>query len=169
MSRIEPADVDAAELREIVQLVYRERGVLGELYPQLMHSPAIAEGMIALGNGVRKKSSLPAMLRELVICRVGIVNGAAYEVLRHRQIAEGLGETMQRLDDLADWAVSRRFDYQERSALQLADSMTRDIAVSDEVFEPLRNYFDDRQILELTVTIAYYNMISRVLVALRIS
>jgi 4-carboxymuconolactone decarboxylase len=44
--------------------------------------------------------------------------------------------------------------------------MTVHVAVPDEVFGALRSHFDERQVLELTVTVGTYNMVSRVLVAL---
>lgn len=45
--------------------------------------------------------------------------------------------------------------------------MTKDIAVHDTVFRDLRNSgLNDREIIELTLTIAAYNGVSRFLVAL---
>jgi alkylhydroperoxidase family enzyme len=168
MSRIPPADATAAQLRGVVDLILAERGALGELYPMLLHSPGIATGMISLGNGVRKEATLPAVLRELVICRVGLLNQAGYEVMRHRQIAESLGEDTGRLDALEDWAVGDVFDATERSALLLTDEMTRQVRVADATFDAVDRNLDERQVLELVVTIAYYNMISRILVALHV-
>ena len=52
------------------------------------------------------------------------------------------------------------------AALAFTDAMTVHVAVPDEVFDAVRAHFDERQVLELTVTAATYNMVSRVLVAL---
>jgi alkylhydroperoxidase family enzyme len=46
--------------------------------------------------------------------------------------------------------------------------MTRDVAVSDEVFAALCAHFDDRVIVELSVLIGTYNMHNRVMQALQI-
>jgi alkylhydroperoxidase family enzyme len=46
--------------------------------------------------------------------------------------------------------------------------MTRDIRVADDVFARVRMYFSKREIVELTATIAAYNMVSRFLEALQI-
>jgi alkylhydroperoxidase family enzyme len=46
--------------------------------------------------------------------------------------------------------------------------MTREIGVSDTVFDEVRRHFDDRALLELTVLIGSYNMNARVLRALAI-
>ena len=52
--------------------------------------------------------------------------------------------------------------------LAYADAMTRDIEVPNAVFEPLREYFDDRRIVELTVLIGTYAMHVRVFEALKL-
>lgn len=50
--------------------------------------------------------------------------------------------------------------------LRYADAMTREIAVSDELFGEVRRWFDEKEVVELTATVACYNMVSRFLVAL---
>ena len=52
--------------------------------------------------------------------------------------------------------------------LAYADAMTRDVRVPDEVFAAIRPAFDDRRLVELTATIAGYNMVSRFLEALKL-
>jgi alkylhydroperoxidase family enzyme len=46
--------------------------------------------------------------------------------------------------------------------------MTRDVQVPDALFDPLRQLFDERALVELVATVAAYNMVSRFLEALRI-
>jgi alkylhydroperoxidase family enzyme len=46
--------------------------------------------------------------------------------------------------------------------------MTREIRVPDGVFAAVREHFAERQIVELTATIAAYNCVSRFLEALHI-
>jgi len=46
--------------------------------------------------------------------------------------------------------------------------MTRQIDVSDEVFEAVRAHYNERQVVELTMLIGAYNMLTRVLKALKI-
>lgn len=166
--RIGPADPRDVGLEALVARIVRERGRLGELYPVLLRSPGIASGMVELGNGVRRDAVLPARIRELVICRVGILNRAAYEVLRHREIAAAVGVEPEVLDALDDWADSPHFAPDERDALAYADAMTTEVEVNDELFARVARHWSEDEIVELTVTIAYYNMISRILVALRI-
>ena len=46
--------------------------------------------------------------------------------------------------------------------------MTRQIDVADEVFEAVRTHYNERQVVELTMLIGAYNMLTRVLKALEI-
>jgi len=56
----------------------------------------------------------------------------------------------------------------ERVVLAYTDAMTREVQVPDAVFAAVRALFDPRGVVELTATIAAYNMVSRFLQALRI-
>lgn len=52
------------------------------------------------------------------------------------------------------------------AALRYADQMTLSVKVSDDVFERLKQYYNTREIIEITATISAYNCVSRFLVAL---
>ncbi len=155
-----------------VRIMERRGGKLSALDGVLLHSPDFADGWNAMLGAVRGKSTLPADVRELVILRVAWRNGADYEWVAHEPVARRAG-----LDDAQ--LVALRAEESERgtgaltaaqrAALEYADAMTAGIYVPDDVFGAARQYFDDRQVLELTVTVAAYNMVSRVLVALEVT
>ena len=44
--------------------------------------------------------------------------------------------------------------------------MTKDVRVPDEVFDVLKAEFSDKEVVEITATVAAYNCVSRFLVAL---
>jgi len=44
--------------------------------------------------------------------------------------------------------------------VKYAEAMTRDLVVSDEVFDGVRRFLDDRQVVELTATAAVINCAS---------
>ena len=54
----------------------------------------------------------------------------------------------------------------QRAVLAYADAMTIGVKVSDEIFGELRKRFDEREVVEVTATVAGYNCVSRFLVAL---
>jgi alkylhydroperoxidase family enzyme len=57
-------------------------------------------------------------------------------------------------------------DEQHAAVMAYTDAMTLDVQVPDTVFERLKRSFSDREIVEITATIAGYNCVSRFLVAL---
>jgi alkylhydroperoxidase family enzyme len=104
-----------------------------------------------------------------VIIRLGYLTRVQYVLAQHvpaYALQEGM--TLEQCDALADWEASSLFDDRQRAILAYVDSMTRDIQVPDAIFAALRTYFNDQQIVELTVLIGTYNMHARVLQALDI-
>jgi 4-carboxymuconolactone decarboxylase len=61
------------------------------------------------------------------------------------------------------------FRERERLVLRLTDAMTRDVEVPDPLMEALRARYGPGELVELVATVAAYNMVSRFLVALRIT
>jgi alkylhydroperoxidase family enzyme len=169
MARLQYADPNDLEIRQLVDRIVAERGSVLHLYQMLLHSPPVTEGWLALMTAVRQKSVLSGALRELVIMRIALLNGASYEAEQHAPIALKEGLKQAQLDALADWSASDRFSDDERAVLALADGMTRDVHIDDALFEAVRPHFSARGIVELVVTIASYNMVSRVLEALQIN
>ena len=52
------------------------------------------------------------------------------------------------------------------AVLAYTDAMTLDVQVVDAVFATLKKHFSDREVVEITSTVAAYNCVSRFLVAM---
>jgi 4-carboxymuconolactone decarboxylase len=160
------------ELAELIsRLRSARRGRLLNLYRLLLHTPDVAKTWLAHVNVVRWETQLDGPLRELVIIRVGYLNGAEYVISQHvPSLAEAEGLKREDTDALADdaWLESGRFSPAQCAALAYTDAMTRHVEVPDAVFEALQPHFSERQIVELTVLVATYNMHTRVLRALEV-
>jgi alkylhydroperoxidase family enzyme len=84
-------------------------------------------------------------------------------------VGSELGIPDEKILALADYANSPLFDEVERVTLEYADCMTiTGREVSDELFERLRQFYDDDAIVELTEVIAWENASSKFNRALRI-
>jgi alkylhydroperoxidase family enzyme len=168
VARIPYPDSSHYEREPLAERIKRERGgnVLN-LYKMLLHSPPVAEGWLAFFTAVRQKATLRGRYRELAILRVALLNGADYEFDVHVPFAleEGCGQAD--IDALRSESLAG-LEGSDRVVIEYADAMTREINVPDDVFARLREHFAEREIVELTVTIAGYNCVSRFLEALRI-
>jgi len=170
MSRVPYIDdtTDPA-LKALADRIRAERGGrLFNLYKALLNSPKLAEGWLHLFTVIRQQSELPAQYRELAIMVIAVINRASYEYEQHVPFALQAGLTRAQIDALPHWRDSALFDAKQRAVLDYAECMTRDVHVPDEIFAPIGVHFDARQIVELTATIAGYNLVSRFLEALAI-
>jgi AhpD family alkylhydroperoxidase len=157
------------ELAGLIETIKAERGGrLLDLYRVLLNSPPIAEGWLKLFTAIRQKTKLPGAHRELAILRVALLNGATYEYRAHVPFALKEGVPQERIDALERWRDSKLFSPEERAVLAYTDAMTREIKVPDEVFSAVRAAFGERETVELTATIAGYNLVSRFLVAMQL-
>lgn len=159
------------ELAQQERQILAERGRISPLYQVLLNSPPIAQGWEQMLSAVRNRNSLPAAIRELVILRVAVLNRAPYEFDAHVPHALAAGASPAAIDAMKQvpLAASAPLDAAQRVAIRLADAMTRELEVPDALYEEVRAQFgtEQRQ-LDLVATVAAYNMVSRLLVALRI-
>ena len=80
-----------------------------------------------------------------------------------------LGISTEKLHALHEYAKSTLFNAAERVALEYADAMTDTAGdVDDALFARVREHYDEEQIAELTMLIAWENASSRFNRALRV-
>jgi alkylhydroperoxidase family enzyme len=155
----------------------RRGGELINLDKALLWSEPLARGWNVYLKAVRTELPTGRKLRELGICTVALLTGAAYEYKHHAPDFLTAGGTQAELDALNEVV---KFDARksaehpalsavEQLVIRYAAQMTLDVKVSDEVFDALRGHFDTTKIVELTSAIATYNMVARFLVALGVS
>lgn len=169
MARLPYADPARPELAALAERITRERGGrMLNLYRMLLNSPPVAEGWLALFTAIRQQAQLADRYRELATLRVAVLNGADYEFRAHVPFALRAGVTQAQLDALAAGRAPEGLDAADQAVLDYTEAMTRSIRVSDDLFARVRAHFDDREMVELTATIAGYNLVSRFLEALAI-
>ena len=148
----------------------RRGGELSALDRLLLHSPPVAEGWNALMGALRSETMLPADLRELIILRVAVLNGAAFEWTAHEPIARraGLGEDQLAALRSRDAGSVPVWTPQQAAVLAFTDASTTAVTVPESVFAALRAHLDERQVIEVAVTVGGYAMVSRFLVAMEV-
>jgi AhpD family alkylhydroperoxidase len=120
-------------------------------------------------TAVRKQTSVPGDLRELIILRVAVLNRAGFEFEAHAPLAEREGVSAAKVLAVKDMVLGSAFDQRELQVLALTDAMTRDVIVPDALMAELQQQYNAQHLVELVATVAAYNMVSRFLVALNVS
>ncbi|EOO02715.1 putative carboxymuconolactone decarboxylase protein [Phaeoacremonium minimum UCRPA7] len=169
-----PPDTADETEAAIVQRIQARRAPrpLQPLDLALLHSPPVADGWNSFLGAVRTKTTIPDDIRELAISRVAVVNRAWYEWMHHAPLAvkggvseDGL-EAVKSAEPLNISSRPEVLNERQWAALVYADEMTRNVEVRQETFDALKGLFNDKEVVEITATVACYNCVSRFLVAL---
>jgi len=101
------------ELAEIEGRIMAERGRVSLLYQVLLNSGPIASGWERMLTAVRNESGVPADLRELIILRVAVLNGADGVVFVADSQKQKLEENIKSLRELAVNITKQNKKFQE--------------------------------------------------------
>ena len=133
-------------------------GTRGDWWTVFANSPDVlnhaAKGFALYRDPARK---LDPVLRELAQTRAGWTRGSQFVFSQHCKSLRGLGVAEAKIAAVPAWPVSDVFDPRERAVLAYADALVLDGGrVADGVFEALKGFLDDEQILELTYITCLY-------------
>jgi alkylhydroperoxidase family enzyme len=140
------------------------------LHRALAHSPNALRAFGALGQFIRHKSRLDPRLRELAILQVGYLARAPYEWSHHLKIGRDFGVTDDDIRALIEDSEGRpsRLEPLARLVLKGAREMTVGGVMAQATFDALRRDLDNERLVDLVVTIGFYNAVVRVLASLEI-
>jgi 4-carboxymuconolactone decarboxylase len=109
-------------------------------------------------------SSLPAALREVAILRVGYMSHAPYETFQHEASARlaGLGDSQIEAIKHGGEHVEA-LDPVQQVVLSFTEDVVKNVKASDANLAAVRKHLSDKQVLDLTMLIGLYMMVSRFL------
>jgi alkylhydroperoxidase family enzyme len=140
------------------------------LYKQLIHSPGALRAFQGLGSYIRFGSSLDGRLRELAILQVGYLARSPYEWSHHIKIAHDFGVTDADIQALIDITEGRTAELDTITSLVLggAREITLHGKMAAETFHALQAHLPNEPLVDLIVSISFYNAVVRVLASLEI-
>jgi AhpD family alkylhydroperoxidase len=127
------------------------------IFRAMMNSPVLLDGFLTYANALRDGSELSPKLRELAILTVGHTTGSQYEIAHHQSHALKAGVTAEQLAAIGDFETSKHFDDLERAVMRLAEESTVDVDVTESRWTDVAAHLNDKQMVELSLTIAWYN------------
>jgi alkylhydroperoxidase family enzyme len=142
------------ELREAVT----ERDSLN-VFRMIMHSPALAPGLLQLGDAILRGNSLPDQLRELAIVRVGRVYEAPYEVHHHENIGRLVGLSQTAIAAAASGSTEG-LSKEEEAVLRCTDRLLARHTLSDAERTEVLEFLTVGQLADLVITVGFYQLVS---------
>ena len=164
MPRLQPAEPRGPDLfrRLTYATARRMYGRPMEPTRTVAHHRKLLFGYGMVATALDRSTAVDEGLKHLAMLRVAQLIGCEWCLDFGSYLAQRSGEPEDKLRELATWRESGRFGEIERLVLEYAEAMTRTPAeVSDELFAQLREHFDERQMVELTMAIAMENLYSR--------
>ena len=133
-----------------------------KLFRTVARNPALLRHLAASGALVFRRGDISALHREIVIQRATARCGAEYEWGVHAAIfGERVGLTGERLRaTVGGDHTSSCWSPEESLLIELVDQLHERAAVSGDLFERMSRYWNDAQILELTMLAGLYHAIS---------
>jgi AhpD family alkylhydroperoxidase len=138
-------------------------------WPAFEHAaPGVIAALRMLGNAV-DDSGLDKSLTELLKVRASQINGCAFCLQFHLNLARKLGLAPAKIDLVATWREAGVFSARERAALAWTEAVTRvaDSHVPDAAWETMRPHFTPEEAVDLTLAISAINAWNRFAVAFR--
>ncbi len=132
-------------------------------------APEAYQALVGVQRYVDHKTDLPESMLELVRMRASQINGCAYCLDMHSKDARAEGETEQRLYVLDAWREAPFYTDKERAALAWTEAVTlvSESHVPDDIYEEARKYFNEKELVDLTMAIIAINSWNRLSISMR--
>jgi AhpD family alkylhydroperoxidase len=133
-------------------------------------SPDGAKAIGVLHHFVTKSTSLPSLLIHLVFLRVSQINGCAHCIDIHTRDLLAEGMSVEKVVLVPVWHEAQYlFSEQERAALAWSEEVTRvsETHASDYAYAAALAVFGEKDLVDLTLTVAAMNAINRMGVSFR--
>ena len=155
--------------RAVYDRLQASRGVpTGNIWRALANAPNLLDRILSLADELRHGVAIDKPYREIAVLMVGLVSGSQYEFDHHWNAAVKAGTPEGRSSSSSPISRRRRCS-RTPSAPCCATPARRAWAKSPtRRGRTLRHHFDDRQALEIVVTVAWYACVVRILVPLKI-
>ena len=171
MARVELLEQEQLpeDMRWLFDRLKGEGGRVGDIFKVHAHNAQILRGSMILGTAILQRSKLDAKLRELAIVRTGYLTGADYEYYAHIRSARRVGVTDAEIEAVPQGAAAPVFGEVQKAVLAYTDALTASPPkIDDTLFQRVRSHLSEQEIVELSFTVGYYNMLGRVMVALNV-
>jgi AhpD family alkylhydroperoxidase len=164
MARIEPPQ-NPGPLTRLIFRVARRQGGGGKVPEPVQlqaHTPLMMNGYGALETAFGRSKRAPAKLKMLMELKAGSICGCEWCLDYGSWLARGEGISEEQLLEIPRFRESDAFDEDEKLVLEYAEGISRTpVDVPDELFERLRERFDEGEIVELTWAASIENFRAR--------
>jgi alkylhydroperoxidase family enzyme len=172
-----PPTFNDVEEKAILDRILARRGPSGLLAidQTLLHAPLLANGFNSFFKALRTENTLPPDCREIAFCTVSAISECWYEWDIHAPIASENGVTKLGLNSIRSLTSNQHetlasdqdgLTNKQAAVVRYAAAMTSQTRVDDVVFTKVAKHFTPKEMIELTLSIAGFNCVTKFVCAL---
>ena len=148
------------EQKDILEYYRRPSGKVYNIFlTQARHSEMMKKWRLFSGY-ILNQSTLPARDREMLILRIGWLCQSEYEFGQHTRIGKKAGLTSQEIVNITKGPDAPGWDPFDAALLRAVDELHADAFISDATWNTLSKRYNEKQMIDLIVTVGNYNMVS---------
>jgi AhpD family alkylhydroperoxidase len=129
----------------------------GNALGTLVRHPDLAEAFLGFSAHLLRRSTLPPRARELAILRVARRRDCRYEWHHHARMAAETGLTPDEIEAAGRGEATGELDH---AVLTAADELAETSTLTDKTWALLGEHLDERQRMDLILTIGGYTMMA---------
>ena len=148
-----------AEAQLVFDRIVASRGTVLRPFEVLLHAPAIADAVAALGHVVRTGSGLGDADRELITLATGRALGCAFVWDSHLESARAAGVDPATIEALEREEAGAALGAREATLVAFVRELCATAAVSDDTFRAVHEVLGTTAVVEMALTIGYYTML----------
>lgn len=171
MAKISPLKKEEAqgETKEIFEAIEKQFGMVPNLFATMGHYPKALKPIIEFYQAISKESTIEPLLQELANLETSRINNCRYCLTHHTQMAKLAGIKDSQLKTWQEGRIKEAFSDKEQAVIEYAKQVTEDAEnISEELFQRLKSYFSDKEIVNLTLIIGLMNLFNRFNGALKV-
>jgi 4-carboxymuconolactone decarboxylase len=123
-------------------------------------NPKLADAWQPFAFYVLRTSTLPPHDREVLILRIGWLNQSQYEFTQHVRVAKGVGLTDADIERIKAGPDAPGADPFDAALVRAVDQLRSKSFVDDSVWAILKSRYDEKQLMDVVVTVGQYNLVS---------
>lgn len=155
-----PASEWTAEQQKILNPLKSKDGSVLNLYPTLVRHPKMAEKFFTFASYILRENTLPPREREILILRIGWLCRSEYEFGQHTLVGKSVGLTAEEIYRITEGPNAPGWDPFDATLLRAADELHADAFITDATWNALAQRYNEKQLMDLVMTVADYNMVS---------
>jgi uncharacterized peroxidase-related enzyme len=152
----------APEVKPIFEKLTHGLGKVPAFFGTMARVPEVLATFVPFYTAIIEHGTVDRKFKELVYLKTSLINGCEYCFRAHSASGKKNGVTEDQIKALAFYHRSPAFDAQEKAVILFAERVTRGAAaIRPSALNELKQYFNDDQIVELTLTAAAANFTNR--------